>query len=216
MIHPDMATMLGYLTTDAAITRTALQTSAHIRRSMTSFNCIYGRRRYQHQRHGPLSGQWPGRQSPSLRKADAGFPPIRATLNSRPVSTLALAICRDGEGVTKVVKIEVNGAQHRGRREAGGATDRRRPTLSKPPCSEKTPTGDASWRAIGAPGVTVEPTKIRCPSIRKVPWSGRQSALDLPAERRIAQGLSTEEFTIQVDLGPGHGPCHHVDHRLVL
>ena len=104
----DLATMLGYLTTDAAITRTALQ------RALTqavddSFNCI------------SVDGDTSTNDTVlCLANGLAGNRPITegtsafrqfVRLLTEACQPLALAICRDGEGVTKVVRIEVEGAR---------------------------------------------------------------------------------------------------------
>jgi glutamate N-acetyltransferase/amino-acid N-acetyltransferase len=119
---------------------------------------------------------------------------------------LALAICRDGEGVTKVVKIEVAGGQtaHQARKIAQtvGTSNLVKTALFGE---------DANWgrvmAAIGRAGVTIHPQQI---SIRfdGVPMVSRGVSLGPAAERRIAKVFKRKEFTIAIQLGTGKHRAH--------
>ena len=63
MIHPNMATMLGYLTTDAAIGQRAFKRRSD-RRSINHSIASRSTEMHQHERHGALPGQRHGRQPP--------------------------------------------------------------------------------------------------------------------------------------------------------
>lgn len=203
MIHPAMATMLGYLTTDAAITRTALQ------RALTqavddSFNCI------------SVDGDTSTNDTVlCLANGLAGNRPITegtsafrqfARLLTEACQPLALAICRDGEGVTKVVRIEVEGA---------GTTLQARQVANTIGTSNLVKTAlfgeDANWgrvmAAVGRAGVTINPAKINV-SFGGVPMVRNGVGLGPSAERRIAKVFHRKEFTIQVKLGQGHHRSH--------
>jgi glutamate N-acetyltransferase/amino-acid N-acetyltransferase len=203
MIHPAMATMLGYFTTDAAITRTALQ------RALTqavddSFNCI------------SVDGDTSTNDTVlCLANGLAGNRPITegtsafrqfVRLLTEACQPLALAICRDGEGVTKVVKIEVHGA---------GTTLQARQVANTIGTSNLVKTAlfgeDANWgrvmAAIGRSGVTMDPTKINV-SFGGVPMVRNGVGLGPAAERRIAKVFHRKEFTIQVKLGQGRHRSH--------
>src|SRR5262249_42391824 len=108
MIHPDMATMLSYVTTDAMITRPVLQRA--LRAAVDeSFNCI------------SVDGDTSTNDTvlclangmAGNRTIQEGTPAYRQFLRllTDACQSLALAIVRDGEGVTKVVNIEVTGAK---------------------------------------------------------------------------------------------------------
>src|SRR6187551_1770512 len=107
MIHPNMATMLGYLTTDASITRRALR-QALVQAVDASFNCI------------TVDGDTSTNDTvlclanglAKNRSIQRGTKPYRdfERLLTDAAQELALMICRDGEGVTKVVTIRVQGA----------------------------------------------------------------------------------------------------------
>ena len=108
MIHPDMATMLAYLTTDASIAPRALQ-AALTRAVNATFNCI------------SVDGDTSTNDTVlCLANGQAGNPTIRMdtpqwetfhTLLYEACLSLSLQICRDGEGSTKIVEIVVRGTK---------------------------------------------------------------------------------------------------------
>ena len=108
MIHPDMATMLAYLTTDAAIAPRALQV-ALTRAVNDTFNCI------------SVDGDSSTNDTVlCLANGRAGNPAIQMgtpqweqfyTLLYEACLSLALQICRDGEGATKIVEVVVRGTK---------------------------------------------------------------------------------------------------------
>ncbi len=103
MIAPDMATMLVYIFTDAAIDQPVLQSMVSALNE-TSFNCI------------TVDGDTS--TSDTLLVAATGASGIRVTENSigfmeglrRVMLDLAHQVVRDGEGATKFVEISVTGA----------------------------------------------------------------------------------------------------------
>ena len=108
MIHPDMATMLAYLTTDAAIAPRALQ-AALTRAVNDTFNCI------------SVDGDSSTNDTVlCLANGQAGNPAIQmgtpqweqfSILLYEACLSLALQICRDGEGATKIVELVVRGTK---------------------------------------------------------------------------------------------------------
>lgn len=108
MIHPDMATMLAYLTTDASIAPQALQ-AALTRAVNDTFNCI------------SVDGDSSTNDTVlCLANGRAGNPAIQmgtpqweqfSTLLYEACLSLSLQICRDGEGATKIVEIVVRGTK---------------------------------------------------------------------------------------------------------
>ena len=203
MIHPDMATMLGYLTTDAAITRTALQ-RALTQAVNESFNCI------------SVDGDTSTNDTVlCLANGMAGNRPIKegtqafrqfVQLLTEACQPLALAICRDGEGVTKVVKIEVAGAKHRSEARQVAQTIGTSNLVKTALFGE-----DANWgrvmAAIGRAGVPLNPSKVAV-SFGGIPMVRKGVGLGLRAERRIAKVFQRKEFTIRVELGQGRHHCH--------
>lgn len=105
MIHPNMATMLGFVATDAAVAQTALR-SAVQHAAQRSFNCI------------TVDGDTSTNDSFMLiATGHAGNPEISDTRSTEyrafceavtEVATLlAQAIVRDGEGATKFITVRV-------------------------------------------------------------------------------------------------------------
>jgi len=203
MIHPAMATMLGYLTTDAAITRTALQRA--LRQAVDeSFNCV------------SVDGDTSTNDTVlCLANGLAGNRPIMegtpafrqfVRLLTEACQTLALAICRDGEGVTKVVKIDVQGARNTLQAKQVANTIGTSNLVKTALFGE-----DANWgrvmAAIGRAGVTLDPAQIDV-SFGGVPMVSKGVSLGPAAERRIAKVFRCKEFTIQVKLGKGRHRSH--------
>jgi glutamate N-acetyltransferase/amino-acid N-acetyltransferase len=203
MIHPDMATMLGYLTTDAAIMRKALQ-RALTQAVDASFNCI------------SVDGDTSTNDTVlCLANGMAGNPVIKdgtpafrqfVRLLTAACESLALAICRDGEGVTKVVKIEVTGAAHVGQARAVARTIGTSNLVKTALFGE-----DANWgrvmAAMGRAGVPIKPSKVNV-WFEGVPMVRRGIGLGLRAERQIAKVFKRKEFTIRVGLGQGVHRSH--------
>jgi glutamate N-acetyltransferase / amino-acid N-acetyltransferase len=203
MIHPDMATMLGYLTTDASITRTALQ-RALAQAVDVSFNCI------------SVDGDTSTNDTvlclangmAGNRQIKEGTPAFRrfVALLTEACEPLALAICRDGEGVTKVVKIEVTGARTRAQARTVARTIGTSNLVKTALFGE-----DANWgrvmAALGRAGVPLNPSKVGL-TFGGVPMVRHGVGLGLGAERRIAKVFKRKEFTITVGLNAGNHGAH--------
>ena len=107
MIHPNMATMLAYFTTDASITKSALQQALSLAAN-ESFNCIsVDGDTSTNDTVLCLANGMAGNRT--IKEGTAAFRQFLLLL-TEACQSLALAICRDGEGVTKVVNVEVSGA----------------------------------------------------------------------------------------------------------
>lgn len=203
MIHPNMATMLAYLTTDAAIAPAALQ------RALTaavdqSFNCI------------TVDGDTSTNDTvlclangmANNRPITQGSPDYRRFERSliEACRTLALSICRDGEGVTKVVQILVEGAKTPEAAKQVAATIATSNLVKTALFGE-----DANWGrvmgAIGRSGVAINPDKL---SVRfdTVTMVRNGMGTGLAAERKTARVFKQKEFTISVNLGQGRAGAH--------
>ena len=108
MIHPNMATMLGYIATDAAVSQAALETIIQYAVNK-SFNCI------------TVDGDTSTNDSlimmatnlagnAEIAEDSAGFTHLRDTLTEVAIE-LAQAIVRDGEGATKFMTVTVDGCK---------------------------------------------------------------------------------------------------------
>lgn len=108
MIHPNMATMLGYIATDAAISQTALEAIIQYVVNQ-SFNCI------------TVDGDTSTNDSlilmatnfagnAEITETSADFAVLRDALTDVAIE-LAQAIVRDGEGATKFMTVTVEGGK---------------------------------------------------------------------------------------------------------
>lgn len=157
MIHPDMATMLAFLFTDAAISAPALQVLLN-RAMIESFNSI------------TVDGDTSTNDTvlvfasglcgaPLLEDPDdPAAAPLAMALNS-VCQTLAHAIVRDGEGATKFIQICVEEA--RSREEAKQVAF----SVAKSPLVKTAfAGGDPNWgrifAAVGYAGVDFDPDRV--------------------------------------------------------
>ncbi len=203
MIHPNMATMLAYLTTDAAIAPAALQRALKFAVDQ-SFNCI------------TVDGDTSTNdtvlclanglaKNASIQTGTRHYRQFERLLTEAS-QALALAICRDGEGVTKVVKIVVGGAT------TASAAKRVATTVATSNLVKTALFGeDANWGrvmgAIGRSGVPIDPNKLTV-HFDNVLMVKRGMGAGLVAERKIAQVFKRREFTISVHLGQGQSRAH--------
>lgn len=156
MIHPNMATMLAVIATDAPIAPEPLQHAleeavAH------SFNriSIDGDTSTNDGVILLANGLCGGAPIESLD--DARYAPFAATLTDLCVA-LAQAIVRDGEGATKFVSVHVNGA-----RDAAQAHAAANAVATSPLVKTAVFGGDANWgrilAAVGRSGAAVDPLR---------------------------------------------------------
>jgi glutamate N-acetyltransferase/amino-acid N-acetyltransferase len=108
MIHPNMATMLGYIGTDATISQTALENIIQYAVNK-SFNCITvdGDTSTNDSLILMATGK---ANNEEIADNDANFVAIRDALTEVAVE-LAQAIVRDGEGATKFMTVRVEGGK---------------------------------------------------------------------------------------------------------
>jgi len=198
MIHPDMATMLAYVTTDAAIEQPLLQ-RALVTAVNRSFNCI------------SVDGDTSTNDTVlCLANGFAKNQPIAADtpaaeefqrLLDAVCFELAMKVCRDGEGVTKVVRIIVSGAKTQADARQAAKTVGTSNLVKTALFGE-----DANWgrviAALGRSGVPLDPDHVGL-SFDGEPMVKNGVGLGADAERRIARVFRRPEFTIAVDLGQG-------------
>ncbi len=203
MIHPNMATMLAYLTTDADISRSALQRALTAAVDQT-FNCITvdGDTSTNDTVLCLANGE---AGNVRITEGSADFRPFQAMLTQASQS-LALQICRDGEGVTKIVKILVTGAKTHGDAHRVANTVATSNLVKTALFGE-----DANWgRVMAAAGRAGVPLRSRSLSLSfdGVPMVRQGSGLGPRAERKIATVFRKKEFTIHLDLGQGSAQAH--------
>jgi glutamate N-acetyltransferase/amino-acid N-acetyltransferase len=203
MIHPNMATMLAYLTTDACVTPPALQQALRAAVDQ-SFNCI------------TVDGDTSTNDTVlclanGLAKNQPFQQGTRAYRNFEQLLTdaareLALMICRDGEGVTKIVTVLVEGAA------TTAAAKRVAETVATSNLVKTALFGeDANWgrvmAAVGRSGVAIDPTKVTV-RFNDIEMVKHGVGTGLSTERKIAQVFKRKEFTIAIHLGQGLARAH--------
>ncbi|MBA2485847.1 MAG: bifunctional glutamate N-acetyltransferase/amino-acid acetyltransferase ArgJ [Nitrospira sp.] len=198
MIHPNMATMLAYLTTDAAITRRTLQLA--LRQAVDqSFNCItIDGDTSTNDTVLCLANGMAGNRT--LKPGSADFTHF-STMLQTACRTLALKICWDGEGVTKVVRIHVQGAK-----EPRSARQVAQTVATSNLVKTALFGGDANWgrvmAALGRAGVAIDPSRVSL-TFDDVVMVRQGHGLGAAAERRLVKVFQEREFTIVVNLGLG-------------
>jgi glutamate N-acetyltransferase/amino-acid N-acetyltransferase len=200
MIEPNMATMLSFVATDAVIAPALLQKMLQ-RVADDSYNRL------------TIDGEGSTSDTVVLMASGrAGGPSLRS--GSEPAAqfeSALMAVCedlvrqlaRDGEGATKLVTIEIEGA--RTARDADIASRRIGNSMLV-----KTAIfgGDPNWgrimQTIGAGGVAWNPETTRVRVAGVVVFARGRSA-GPAARKRAEKALRAEEISIQVDLGRGQG-----------
>ena len=199
MIHPDMATMLAYLSTDVAIAQPALRKAMRTAVEK-SFNCIsVDGDTSTNDTVLCLANGMAG--NPLLRNRSMEFPLFQRMLD-RVCTSLAMQVCRDGEGGTKVVRVIVEGA----RTEADAKQVAR--TVGTSSLVKTAFFGeDANWgrimAAVGRSGVFVRQNRISLAFDGK-PMVKQGVGLGRKAEREVSRVVRRKEFTLTVHLGMGN------------
>jgi glutamate N-acetyltransferase/amino-acid N-acetyltransferase len=200
MIHPDMATMLAYLTTDVVIDQKILQKTLRTVADQ-SFNCI------------SVDGETSTNDTVlCLANGLAGNTRIRGSSSAHTqfqnllhevCHFLAMEICRDGEGATKIIKIEISGASSR------KAAKQFAQTLATSPLVKTAIFGaDPNWgriiAALGRAGLPLHPHRIVI-AFNGLPIVKDGKGLGPRIEGQIQKIMRRPSFTISVSLGTGTG-----------
>ena len=110
MIHPNMATMLGYIATDAVIPQPLLQQLVtHV--CDASFNCISVDGDTSTNDALMLIATGTSKAQPILDEKSQAFLQLQAVIREVAI-LLAQAIVRDGEGATKFITVQVDGGRN--------------------------------------------------------------------------------------------------------
>jgi len=107
MIHPNMATMLGYIATDAAVAQPLLQRMVS-QASDASFNCITVDGDTSTNDALMLIATGMGDAPAITDEHSTGYAQLQAAV-TEVATLLAQAIVRDGEGATKFITVQVEG-----------------------------------------------------------------------------------------------------------
>lgn len=196
MIKPNMATMLGFVITDAAIEPALLSQLLH-ETVERSFNCITVDSDTSTNDACMLAATGTG----SRVESEAHIDIFRNGLQ-RVMTELAQSIIRDGEGATKFVTLQVNEA--RTRQEA---LDVAFTVAHSPLVKTALYASDANWgRILAAVGrapvdaFDVAKVTIDLGDVRIVENGGRAPGYTEEAGSRV---MAEDEITIQINLGRG-------------
>ncbi|SEI98740.1 glutamate N-acetyltransferase [Sphingomonas sp. OV641] len=201
MIAPDMATMLGFIFTDAAVEAPFLQAALTAANDRT-FSCITvdGDTSTSDTVLAFATGK--AGNTPLASDDSAGADAFRAALADL-CHQLAQLVVRDGEGATKLIEISVEGA------ESDRSAHRIAMSVANSPLVKTAIAGeDANWgRVVMAVGKAGEPAERDKLSIR---FGETQVAVQGLAvadydEAPVAAHLQSQEIEIGVDLGLGEG-----------
>jgi glutamate N-acetyltransferase/amino-acid N-acetyltransferase len=197
MIHPNMATMLAFVTTDAAIAPSLLQkTLADV--TARTFNAI------------SVDGDTSTNDTLLvLANGEAGAPSIKAGSSAHRAFTealeevchsLALQIVADGEGAQRVIEIEIRGAK------TDQAARRIAETIATSPLVKTAfAGGDPNWgrifAAAGRSGVQFDTSRVDI-KMAGIPVLHRGQPLDFN-ERAASNKLLGQHVPIVMDLHAG-------------
>ena len=202
MIAPDMATMLAFVFTDAALPAAVLQDllSSGVK---TSFNAITVDSDTSTSDTLLLFATGKGAHHPTIAKSnDKRLNDFRRKLDE-VLLDLALQVVRDGEGAQKLIQVDVTGA------ESDESARRIALSIANSPLVKTAIAGsDANWgrvvMAVGKAGEPADRDKLRISFGNQVVAENGERAprYDEAAATRAVSGL---EVMIGVDLGLGRG-----------
>jgi glutamate N-acetyltransferase/amino-acid N-acetyltransferase len=199
MIAPDMATMLAFVATDAAIAPGALQNLVSLY-TRTTFNAVTvdGDRSTNDTLLLFATGQ---SGAPRISRAgDRRLADFREKLEG-VLMDLAMQLVRDGEGATKFVKVTVTGA------ESPASAKKIARTIAESPLVKTAFAGeDANWgRIVMAVGRADEPIDRDRLSVKFGDLTAAQDGLVSPTynEARMSAYMKRQELEVSVDVGVG-------------
>ncbi|QLC21567.1 bifunctional glutamate N-acetyltransferase/amino-acid acetyltransferase ArgJ [Parasphingopyxis sp. CP4] len=201
MIAPDMATMLGFIFTDAAIDSALLQDML-TRSAAKTFNCITVDSDTSTSDTVLLFATGKAGNAALTAIDEAGVDGFVAALD-QVCLTLAQLVVRDGEGATKFIEIKVDGA------ESDESARRVALSVANSPLVKTAIAGeDANWgRVVMAVGKAGEPADRDALGIRFGATQVAQNGLAVEGydETPVAAHLAGDEIEIGIDLGIGDG-----------
>lgn len=200
MIHPNMATMLGYIATDAAIAQPLLQRMVS-EAANCSFNCITvdGDTSTNDALMLIATGQ---ATLPEIREAgSAEFAALQAAVSEVAI-WLAQAIVRDGEGATKFITVRIEGGRDEAECKQIGYAIARSP-LVKTAFFASDPNLGRILAAIGYAGIDdldVAALKLYLDDVLVAENGGRAASYCEEDGQRV---MRQNDITIRVALGRG-------------
>ncbi len=201
MIAPNMATMLAYIFTDAALPAAALQTLL-TEANARSFNCVTVDGDTSTSDTVLLCATGQVRHAAIADAADPRLADFRRALSSL-MTDLAMQLARDGEGAEKFVTIEVTGAESDAAARNIGLSIGNSPLVKTALAA-----GDANWgrivMAVGKAGEKADRDRlsIAVGGIRIAAEGGPVPGYN---EGPVAEHMAGREIHIAVDIGIGQG-----------
>ena len=201
MIAPDMATMLGFIFTDAACEPAFLH-AALAAANAPSFSCITVDGDTSTSDTVLAFATGAAGNAPLADDDSAGADAFRAALADL-CRQLALLVVRDGEGAQKLIEIQVTGA------ESDRSAHRIAMSVANSPLVKTAIAGgDANWgRIVMAVGKAGEPADRDCLSIRFGDTQVARDGLTVDGydEAPVAAHIAGQKVEVGVDLGLGDG-----------
>lgn len=200
MIHPNMATMLGYIATDAAISQAGLDEM--IQHAVNrSFNCITvdGDTSTNDSLILVATGQAGNAEIVDSRHAD--YAVLRGAV-TEVAMLLAQAIVRDGEGATKFMTIQIEGGRDEAECRTIGYAIAHSP-LIKTAFFASDPNLGRILAAIGYAGIAdldVSRIKLHLGDVLVAENGGRAASYQETDGQRV---MKEAEITVRVELGRG-------------
>ncbi len=198
MIHPNMATLLSFVTTDVAITKSALQSSLKLAVNQTFNRLSVDGDTSTNDTLMVLANGAAGNSTIS-KASGADFDAFTRTLTD-VCRDLAKEVARDGEGATKLVTIQV--------RRAPGLRDAEKiaVTVATSPLVKTALAGaDANWgrilAAAGRSGAKFDVSKVEI-KLGKLVVARNGRGLDFD-EALALEILKRDEVTVTIDLHQG-------------
>lgn len=200
MIEPNMATMLGFITTDAAVTPAMLRRALYLAINKSFNRLVVDGDESTNDSVFLLASGKAG--NAAITKAGRDFDAFREALEAVCIS-LAKQMATDGEGATKFVTVTVKGAKS----EKDAARAAR--AVAKSPLAKTSWFGrDPNWgrvlAAVGYSGADV--VDMRAEVFYDRVWAFRCGKVaDTAQLKRLAKVLKKDAFEVVVDLHLGKG-----------
>ena len=201
MIAPDMATMLGFIATDAALPRDVLA-ALLAEATKHSFNAITVDSDTSTNDSVYLMASGRAGNPPVSSAADPALDSFRAALDT-VMQDLAKQIVRDGEGASKFITVRVAGAADDDAARRIGVAIANSPLVKTAIAGE-----DANWgrivMAVGKAGAGVDPQQLDI-SVGGLRITASGARLEGYDEAPVAAHMKGDEIDIDVRVGDGPG-----------
>ncbi len=201
MIEPDMATMLGFVFTDANIPPPVLQ-KLLVEANQQSFNSITVDSDTSTSDTCLLFATGGANNPLPKNENDKSLDDFKQGLQNLMLD-LAQQVVRDGEGATKFIQVSVSGAEHDSSAKVIAKAIANSPLVKTAIAGE-----DANWgrvvMAVGKSGERADRDKLEI-SIGGVLITENGQVVADYDESRVSEHLETQDILIEVDVGIGPG-----------